>query len=462
MRRVLAIALLTFREGIRMRIVLVFLIVLVMLVLYMPFALRGDETLAGRLQNFLAYSLGALGVLLSLATIFFSCATLTNEFTQRSLHLVVTKPVTRAHVLIGKWLGVNLLNLLIVVLCGAAIYAFAVYIKTRPEQFQRDRLKVRDVVWTARHAARPELPEDLDERVAEEVRSMLDTGELSPGMERTAFEERYKELLMLWQAVPPTGYRLYQFENLSPPEREDTVIQVRYKAVGMPIPPTEMVEVGWAFCDPDTGFPLHEPTFTRERSGYTHQFLVTAARVIKDGRASLMVINPADPSVLRTVINFEGADGLQILYKVESFELGYLKSLAIILLRVALLAAIGLFFGVFVSFPVACLCVCAFYVICLGMPFWLESIGANLQLVMPSVDPYGAWGPAVRAVLVTILRVFFPDFSYYDGVRHLIDGEFVAYTLLGWTLLRTLLYGLALLAAGWLIFRQREVAGITV
>jgi hypothetical protein len=111
---------LTFAEGVRMRIVLIFLVVLVILVLRMPFALRGDETLAGRLQNFLAYSIGTLGVLLSLATVFFSCATLTSEFKQCSLHLVVTKPVSRFQILLGKWLGVNLLNLLIVGLCVAS------------------------------------------------------------------------------------------------------------------------------------------------------------------------------------------------------------------------------------------------------------------------------------------------------------------------------------------------------
>jgi hypothetical protein len=41
----------TFAEGIRMRIVLVALMVLALLVLRMPFALRGDETLAGRPGN---------------------------------------------------------------------------------------------------------------------------------------------------------------------------------------------------------------------------------------------------------------------------------------------------------------------------------------------------------------------------------------------------------------------------
>ncbi len=52
--RVAAIARLTFWEGVRMRIVLVFVLVLVFILLRLPFSLKGDETLAGRLQTFIS------------------------------------------------------------------------------------------------------------------------------------------------------------------------------------------------------------------------------------------------------------------------------------------------------------------------------------------------------------------------------------------------------------------------
>ncbi len=461
MSRIIAIARLTFAEGVRMRIVLVFLVVLVLLVLYMPFALRGDETLAGRLQNFLAYSLGALGFLLALSTIFLSCATLTHEFAERSLHLVVTKPVTRLQILLGKWLGVNLLNVLIVLLGGGAIYGFAYFIRNQPEEFQRDRYKVRDVIWTARHAAEPVLPPELGDLAVAHVDQRVQSGEIAPDDRSTAIGQRIEELIRRWRNVPPGGMSIYRFENLAPPEREDTVIQVRFKAVGMPLPPDELVQIDWVFCDPETGYPLHAPVRTMERTGNTHQFLVAARPVTHDGIAELRVLNPFPPEI-RTSIVFENQESLQILYKVEPFELNYAKALLIVLLRLALLSAVGLFFSVFVSFPVACLCTSSFFLICLGLPWWLESIGANMQIVLPAIDPYGAAGPAIRTILVQFLRFAFPDFSYYNGAQHLVDGEYINYTLLGWGLVRTLGYGTALLLAGWLIFRAREVAGVQV
>lgn len=462
MRRTWAIARLTFQEGLRMRLVLVFLIVLVFLVLRLPFAVRGDETLAGRLQNFLAYALGALSLLLSLATIFFSCATLSNELKERSLHLVVTKPVTRFQILVGKWLGVNLLNLLILVLSGAAIYGFALWIRGQPEQFVRDRYKIRDVVWTARNAARPVVPaKQIAAAAAEDVRAQIATGAIDAARERTAIQERAEELLKGWRVVPPGQPRVYLFENLAPPERADTVFQVRYKILAQPLPLDELVEVGFAFCDPDTLDLLEEPVFKTERSSQVHQFLAGAAPLLKDGRAALAVLNPYDPR-RNTSLVFDGDNSLVLLYKVSSFELNFLKSLAILFMRLALLSAVGVFFSVFTSFPVACLCTLSFYVVCLGLPFWLESMGVGSEF-LPKDDPLGRLGPLLRSLLAPFMRAAFPDFTHYDGTNRLIEGEYLPWPLLGRAALHTLVYGAALLLIpGWYIFRTREVAEVQV
>ena len=457
MKRVLAIARLTFSEGVRMRIVLIFLVVLVFLVMRLPFALRGDDTLAGRLQNFLSYSLSALSLLLSLATVFFSCATLANEFKECSLHLVVTKPVSRFQILLGKWLGVNLLNLVILVLCGGAIYGFAYFIQSRPEQFQRDRLKVRDVVWTARVAAKPVVPVDeLRQAATQEVDGQIESGSLDPSTRPKALADLYKKLMRRWETIPSGGNRRYRFENLTPPGRDDTVFQIRYKAIGIPLPYNEVLVSAWMFLDPETKNPLHQPTRMEERSGYVHQFLASAQPVIREGKAELVVFNPYDP-VNETQILFEGDDALLLLYQAGSFEANYAKVLAIFLMRLALLSAIGIFFGVFVSFPVACLCTCAFFLISLGLPFWIESMGTYL----PSAT--GQVTQTIRDLPVMMMKIVFPDFVRYSGTGQLVDGLYISFATLGSCALHTLVYGCALLLLpGWLIFKRREVAEVIV
>ena len=453
MNRTLAIARLTFWEGVRMRIVLVFVLVLVIVVLRLPFALKGDETLSGRLQTFLSYSLSAISVLLSLATVFLSCSTLTRDIRERSIHLVITKPVSRFNVLLGKWIGVNALTLILLAMSGLVVYGLSVFIKTRPEQFERDRLKLTDVVWTARAAASPTKP-DFEALARQRIEELAAEGATFLEKEH-AVRERTKELEEAWRRVEPRERQQYDFEGLPPPRSAETVYQVRFKAVSVPYSMSETVFIGWVLLHPETGAPLVYRE-TEERSSVRHQFLVRSS-VVSDGKAKIGVYNP--PGNERRSIVFEGDDALEILYTVGSFEMNLVKAVMLIGLRLAFLSAVGLFFSTFVSFPVACFCVLSIFLFCIGMPWWLETIGANLKIPDPNIDPYGAFGPAVRQVLVPFLKVAIPDFVSYDGVDRLIDGYAIPTSLMIRTAAHTLVYGVVLLVLpGWLIFRSREVA----
>jgi len=459
MKRTLAIARLTFQEGIRMRIVVVLVLLLVFIVLRLPFALRGDETLSGRLQTFLSYSLGAVSLLMCLATVFFSCATLCNEFQTRTLHLVLTKPVHRFEVLVGKWLGVNLLNLLIVGVAAVAIYGLAVFIKNQPVSFERDRYQVRDVIWTARLAATPTEP-DFRQAAEAAVNEMIERGEAVIQDRDQAVEQKIKEFREQWLQVPPGERRVYVFENLAPPETPDTAYQIRFKVRGIPLPPREELRIQWYILHPKTGAVLAVRE-TQERVEQVHYFLVRGS-VVVDGKAALGIVNPGNPVVRRSsTIYFEGRDALQILYKVGAFEPNYIKAVLLILFRLAFLSAVGLLFGTFTTFPVACFCTLSIYLFCLGMPWWLHSIGADLKVVNPQIDPYGALGPLIRTVLVPLLTTLLPNFMAYDGVGRLIEGHLIVGGLVLKSAVHTLLYGTLLLALpGWLVFRSREIAGV--
>ncbi len=458
MKQILAIARLTFWEGIRMRIVLVFLIVLGFVVLRLPFALRGDETLAGRLQTFLSYSLTALGVFMSLATIFFSCATLSEEIRTRTLHMIVTKPISRIQILFGKWIGVNALNLLICVMSGSVIYGLAYYVKSQPELFSRDRVKIDDVVWTSRLAAAPTAPNfyaQADKQITEREKA----GEEFLRGRKVEVESLERELRAAWRQIEPGTSRVFTFSNLKPPATEQERFQVRFRIRALPY--SEFAPVTWGIVDSKTG-ELLDYLPTKERPEEIHQFLVRAENWVKDGEAALAVHAPFDERYPLTLY-FEGDESLQILYRVGSFEANFVKVMLLILFRLAFLSALGIFFGTFVSFPVACFCVLSVFLFCLGSPFWLESIGANIGMIDPNVDPYGAWGPIVRALLVPVLKIALPNFIRYDGISVLIDGYYIDWRLLRIAALHTLGYGAALLLLpGWWIFHSREIAEVVV
>jgi len=462
MTRFLAIARLTFWEGVRMRVVLVFVLILVVIVLRLPFALHGDDTLSGRVQTFLSYSMSALGVLMSLATVFLSCATLSNEIRNKSLHLVTTKPVSRMEILIGKWLGVNLLNLSLVALAGVVIYVCAVFISHQPAINDRDRLKLRDVVWTARWAARP-TPPDFEKAAKEYVDRVAAADPSSVTNKAAAVVEKAKEFRENWLMVPPGVGRRFEFSNLRPPRRDDTVYQVRFNLRANPLPRDELVYMRWAILDPDNDnqVPL-ATTDTRERVSQRHEFLVNAKNVIRDGKASLGVLNMPWYPNYHSMVTFEGDDGLELLYDAGTFEENFVKNLVLILFRLAFLSAVGVFFSTFVSFPVACFCVLSIFLFGMGLPWWLEAIGTN-AVVDAAHDPYGPLGPLIRLMLVPILTVALPDFIKYDGVSKLIDGYYISYGLLAKAGAHTVLYGLLLLLLpGWLIFRRREIAEVVL
>jgi len=458
MTRVLAIARLTFWEGIRMKIVLVFVVVLFFIMLRLPFAVKGDETLAGRLQTFLSYSLGAVGVFLSLSTVFLSCATLTDDIRRKSIHLVLTKPVSRFEVLVGKWIGVALLNLLLLVLSGLVIYAFAVYIKTRPAQFVRDRINIDEVIWTARAASYPEKPDFYEiarQRIEERIKQR---GELDVPKQR-AIQQLVHQMSEDWKRIRPLDQRLFVFKDVDLARSKQGILQVSFKARAVPERVDEILYIDWVMVDPETHAPL-QLLRTEERSAVRHQFLIKA-KAVKNQTVAIGVVNP--PENRRSAIYFEGDDGLVLLYPQGSFAGNYVKTLLLIFYRLAFLSAIALFFGTFVSFPVACFCVLCIFLFCIGVPWWLEAIGADITRPNPKIDPYGALGPLVRTVLVPMLKVGLPNFSAYSGVEKLIDGRVIETGLMIKGAAHTLVYGLTLLLLpGWLIFRSREVAQVIV
>src|SRR3990172_2060110 len=107
--RVWAVARLTISEGVRMKIALVFLFLIGMVVIGLPFSIRGDNSLTGAVQSFMSYAFSATGVLLGFLTIFMS-RSLSDEVANRQIFLVVTKPIPRWQFLLGKWLGITLLS----------------------------------------------------------------------------------------------------------------------------------------------------------------------------------------------------------------------------------------------------------------------------------------------------------------------------------------------------------------
>ena len=113
LRAMLAVAGLSIRAAVRSRVVAALLVLLAAGVIGIPHLVAGDGTPASELQVRLRYTL-AFGVgVLGLATLWASCAAFGAEIDSRRMELTAVKPVHMLTLWLGRWLGILLLNVLL-------------------------------------------------------------------------------------------------------------------------------------------------------------------------------------------------------------------------------------------------------------------------------------------------------------------------------------------------------------
>ena len=102
MSRVWAVAKNSFVSAMRMKTAIVFMLLLIILLPIMSLTSTGDGTIKGRIQSFISYGLGLTGLLLSILTIIVSCYTLSSDIKHKQIYTVVTKPIRRFELILGR------------------------------------------------------------------------------------------------------------------------------------------------------------------------------------------------------------------------------------------------------------------------------------------------------------------------------------------------------------------------
>ena len=156
-RAVFAMARLTLREALRSRLVHLFGLLLAVVSGGMPLIVKGDGTPAGLIRMTLAYTLGMAFGLLCVATLWTGCALFPGDAARHTLELTRVKPVRPGPIWLGKWLGLLMLDL--VLLTGVYLATWAAVAR----QAARDPAAAA-VMQTARLAVKPRLP-SLDEQL---------------------------------------------------------------------------------------------------------------------------------------------------------------------------------------------------------------------------------------------------------------------------------------------------------
>jgi len=446
-----AVAKNTIKQAIRMKIALVFIIMLLVLLPVLGVSTTGDETLKGRLQTFISYSLSLTSFLLCILTIAISIYTVTNDIKEKQIFTIVTKPVRRLEFLTGKLLGVVLLNVFLLFIFSVIIYSITMYMPKFYKATSSELEQVNNEFFTARAAL--VIPNDDFTQQAQEIYKQKETQDMLPeNMTRSqAIKEINNILQVLSRSVDIGEYIEWEFENVNP--LADSVF-IRFKYETSEELYDSRIASRWIVGDPHlvrTREAGKTPVFERDfrHPIDTYQEIEIPAEYIPDtGKLLVRFINYPSNNI---VVMFP-KEGMEVLFKADNFTMNFIRSIILILSRIIFLACLGILTSTFLSFPVAILVCLVLFVTSSASGFVLESFNFLSQNV----------GVIYSYTLKWLIKLL-PEFDKYNPTSFMIPGRLISWSLLGQCIFfMVCIKSLLLLGLSFVIFTYREIAKIIV
>ena len=346
LRRIAAMASLTIKAAFRLRLILVLMGLLTIAVFALPSVIIHDGTARGFTQIVLTYSLAAITGILGFTTLWLACGTLARDIEECQIHVVMSKPIARWEIWLGKWLGIFLLNASLLAFSGFIVFCLML---GRSSQLPPEQREILDKeVLVARAGAREKVP-DLTPIIEERVAERLKQAELNP-VDRQFVRKQITEQVKAQAQVVPSGQIRRWVVDLGPGAAErlkDEPLFLRVKFFS-----SEYVSEGATF-----GFrwligpPERSERFALENSlgaeSYV-EFPIAPNLIDPQGRLVIDMQNFNNLSLF-----FPLEDGMEVLYREGGFALNFARGLGVILCWLALLGSIGLACSSRMSFQVS-------------------------------------------------------------------------------------------------------------
>ncbi len=340
MTQIAAIALLALRNALRSRILLVLFLLVLATSFLLPLAIRGDGTPEGLIRLHLAYTLGIASFLLTLSTLWAGCASISQEADDKTLQLLLVKPLPRLRLWLGKWLALVLIDALLVAAVGS-LSALTLRAKLHRADFPPDALsRARATTLASLQTLRAPLP-DIDASVRAEYTSLRARRALPPDVpEATLLDSIRRAQLARLYSIPPGASRAWTFPL---PPRAPRTLHVQFRC--------DSSLPGSADIPATLSLHIAGQTFSRDLLALpgTSQTLLFPDLP----PAASATLSFATPPSARATLFFDPSDGLLLRHPLGSFPANYLRALALLFLRLALFAALGLTLGTLFSMPVA-------------------------------------------------------------------------------------------------------------
>jgi hypothetical protein len=455
MQRIFAIAGLTWKAALRFKLFLVIAALLVLAVVGLPLIVKDDGTAQGFTQIILTYTLSSITALLGLSTLWLACGTLARDIEECQIQVVVTKPIARWQIWLGKWLGIVSLNAALLAISGACVFGL---LQWRAAKLPADVQKtLREEILVARGSVK-EANSDAD--IEKETDTILQKRLKTTAVEKVDVPEVRKQIREMvkadFQLVPPSYSRIWKIDlGAAKNSLAGKPLQLRVKFNSAQKSPSGTFTALWQIGDPPkTKFTRLEPMSLAPDT--FHEFQIPPDLFDENGVLTITFVNPNN-----TALIFPLAEGLEVLYPEGGFALNFVRGLGIIFCWMALMAALGLMAASFLSFPVASFFALAMMLVVLSSGTLADAIESGS--VAAGNEETGELGhsvmdvvllPAFRGVLTVVSMV-----KNYSPVDALSTGRSITWGELGLAFGQVvILIGGIFSAAGIFFFSRRELA----
>ncbi len=348
MSSILAIAFLAMRTAVRSRIVIVLLLFLLFTLIGLPLTIKGDGTIAGHVRLLLLYTLGLASLILSIATVWASCAAISSEIDNRQIQMIVSKPVRPLQLWLGKWLGLITMNSILLTFCAVITYGSLRW-TTQPQRLSiEENATLQSEILLAQRRLNPR-PQDLSQEAFALYSAARERGEVpedhSPAFILAMIE---RTLQVQENMVYPGDFKrwVYDVPRL-PREGRPLVLRYRFSSSTLDLEP---INAMWTIGPPDA--PSRYQVSVSDTPMAWHSIRISPEWVSDDGTLSVEYAN-LHPRQIAAL--FSPESDLQLMVYQGGFLLNYLKALLLIIIHLSFLSAIGLTAGAFFSIPVAVL-----------------------------------------------------------------------------------------------------------
>ncbi len=468
----LALVKLTFRNAMRSRIFQLLLLILIFWVLLIPATVSGDGTVSGFLRVSLLYSLSGVGTLLSLSALWLGCYILTHDIDSYQIHMLVSKPVPRPVIWLGKFTGIYLLHLMLLLVSCGMVYVLVMYRYNRQDFSPEERRRMAEEVLVGRRVFMPKRAdydklamEQLEKREREFRSEGLNLSDDSIENRNTLLADFRKSAIARDSEIVYDGQKVFEYADL--PRGDNLQIFLRYRVYAGSYDPDGQKQTNgvWYVEIPhkiDAGdlqnagagkqqeqrvfFPLdRSPSFP---AGAFQEFaLENPSRFITDANTARFALWNIDAGFKSMFI--QPADGPKLLVKVTGFTGNYLRFVLVMMIELLILCGLGCAFGGILTLPTA-IFVSLSYVLFGSFAAYIESNVANGE----ALGFFEQLGVGVSSLIQWVV-IPLQDFEL-GGV--LADGELLEFGMIGILFLKYfILRALPIMLIGIILYRRREL-----